>query len=62
LLIRNDLIFHKQVWVDVKMVLRRMLRLTMEWQITFKESRREEMEEVVFFPGDTDQGDATDHK
>jgi hypothetical protein len=39
-----------------------MLRLTMEWQITFKESRREEMEEVVFFPGDTDQGDATDHK
>jgi hypothetical protein len=36
-LIRNDFIFNKQVWVDVKMILRRMLRLTLEWQNTFKE-------------------------
>jgi hypothetical protein len=39
-LIRNDFIFNKQVWVDVKMILRRMLRLTLEWQNTFKEEEK----------------------
>jgi hypothetical protein len=29
-LIRNDIIFNNQVWVDVKMILRRMLKLTLE--------------------------------
>jgi hypothetical protein len=42
-LIWNDLIFNKQAWVVVRMVLRRMLRLTMEWQTTFKESKMGEM-------------------
>jgi hypothetical protein len=43
-LIRNDFIFNKQVWSDIKLILRRMLRLTVEQKIIFKESRREEME------------------
>jgi hypothetical protein len=43
-LIRNDFIFHKQDWLHVKTILRRMLRLTPEWKITFKESSKVEME------------------
>jgi hypothetical protein len=42
-LIRNDMIFNHQVWVDVKMVWRKMLKLTLEWQITFREQNKEEM-------------------
>jgi hypothetical protein len=42
-LIRNDMIFNYQVWVDVKMVWRKMLKLTLEWKITFREQNKEEM-------------------
>jgi hypothetical protein len=36
-LMRNDLIFHNQGWSEVKTILRRMLRLTIEWSISFKD-------------------------
>jgi hypothetical protein len=36
-LTRNDLVFHNQVWLGVKTVLKKMLRLTLEWSITFKD-------------------------
>jgi hypothetical protein len=43
-LTRSDLIFHDQAWLDVKTVLKRMLRLTLEWSITFKDMIKLEME------------------
>jgi hypothetical protein len=42
-LTRNDLVFNKQDWRDVKQNLRRMLRLTREWEIMVKEDRMEEI-------------------
>jgi hypothetical protein len=42
-LTRNDLVFNKQDWRDVKQILRRMLRLTREWEIMVKEDRMEEI-------------------
>jgi hypothetical protein len=53
-LTRNDLIFHNQVWLDVKTILRRMLRLIMEWSITFKDMIKVEDGEVVFLLNKTD--------
>jgi hypothetical protein len=41
---RNDLIFHNQGWTEVKTILRRMLRLTIEWSISFKDLNKVEME------------------
>jgi hypothetical protein len=32
------------IWSDVKLVLRRMLRLKVEWKIIVKKSKREEMD------------------
>jgi hypothetical protein len=43
-LTRNDLVFHNQVWLDVKTVMRKMLRLTLEWSITFKDLIKPKME------------------
>jgi hypothetical protein len=43
-LTRNDLIFHNQVCLDVKTILRRMFRLIMEWSITFKDMIKSKME------------------
>jgi hypothetical protein len=43
-LTRNDFIFHKQEWSDVKTVVRRMLMLTLEWNIMVKQERELEME------------------
>jgi hypothetical protein len=43
-LTRNDFIFHKQEWSDVKTVVRRMLILTWEWNIMVKKERKLEME------------------
>jgi hypothetical protein len=39
-LTRNDFIFHNQVWVDVKTIVRRMWSLTHEWIIMVKVERR----------------------
>jgi hypothetical protein len=39
-LIRNDCIFNNQVWSDVKVVLRRIQRLILEWKPIFKEKMR----------------------
>jgi hypothetical protein len=41
-LIRNAFLFKKQEWLDVKVVLRRILRLMMEWEPIIKESKMEE--------------------
>jgi hypothetical protein len=35
-LTRNEFIFHKQEWSDVKTIVRRMLKLTLEWSIMMK--------------------------
>jgi hypothetical protein len=48
-LIRNDIIFHKQGWLDIKTILKRMLRLTMEWSISFKELNKVELEKWSSF-------------
>jgi hypothetical protein len=42
-LIRNDSMFNKQVWSDVKCILRRILKLSLEWRCIYKESKTEEM-------------------
>jgi hypothetical protein len=42
-LTRNDFVFEKQGWRDVKTVLRRILKLTLEWEPICKESKLEEM-------------------
>jgi hypothetical protein len=42
-LTRNDMIFQRQVWSDVKVVLRKMLWLSVEWKILCKKSREVEM-------------------
>jgi hypothetical protein len=39
-LTRNDFVFNKHVWLDVKIVLKRILRLRVEWEPIFK---------VIFF-------------
>jgi hypothetical protein len=36
-LVRNDFVFHQQVWSDVKLILRRILKLSWEWKILCKE-------------------------
>jgi hypothetical protein len=41
-LTRNDFVFNKHVWLDVKIVLKRILRLRVEWEPIFKESKLEE--------------------
>jgi hypothetical protein len=35
---RNDLMFDKQGWPDVRGILRKILRLTLEWKCIFKET------------------------
>jgi hypothetical protein len=40
---RNDFIFNKQVWVDVKVVMRRIQRLLVEWRPIFKEGKMDVM-------------------
>jgi hypothetical protein len=42
-LTRNDFIFNNQGWRNVKLVLRRMLRLSEEWQLLCKGDKLEEM-------------------
>jgi hypothetical protein len=42
-LTRNRMIFDKQVWLGVNVVLRKFLFLIMEWRIIFKEDKMQEM-------------------
>jgi hypothetical protein len=42
-LTRNDFVFNKQAWVDVKCILRRSLKLSMEWKSIYMATQMEEM-------------------
>jgi hypothetical protein len=43
LLTRNDFIFNKQAWSDVKAVLIRIQKLIVEWKPIYKEEKMEAM-------------------
>jgi hypothetical protein len=36
-LTKNDLVFHKKDWTDVKLIWRRILKLSLEWRPIYKE-------------------------
>jgi hypothetical protein len=59
-LIRNDFIFNRQVWLDVKFILRKMMKLCVEWKLICVEDDRDD--EVVVFPGGADQRAVEDNK
>jgi hypothetical protein len=40
---RNDFVFHYQAWSDVKLVLRKILKLSWEWKILCKEAHMQMM-------------------
>jgi hypothetical protein len=42
-LTRNDFVLNNQVWSDVKLVLERVLRLSLEWKELYKALQMEEM-------------------
>jgi hypothetical protein len=42
-LVRNNFVFHKQVWVDVRCIFRIILRISTEWEIISKGSKTVEM-------------------
>jgi hypothetical protein len=42
-LTRNDFVFNKLVWSDVKLVLRKVLKLSLEWKALYKSAKMEEM-------------------
>jgi hypothetical protein len=42
-LVRNDFVFHQQVWSNVKLILRRILKLAWEWKILCKEAHMQMM-------------------
>jgi hypothetical protein len=42
-LTRNRMTFDNQVWLDVKVVLRKILFLIMEWRVIYKEDKMQEM-------------------
>jgi hypothetical protein len=46
---RNNFVFNRQAWLDVKMVLRRVLKLSMEWQIICKDGKMEKMKKWLSF-------------
>jgi hypothetical protein len=48
-LIRNEFVFHNQVWADVKMVLRKVLTLIVEWRPIYKATKVEAMERWCTF-------------
>jgi hypothetical protein len=48
-LTRNDFVLKNQVWIDVKLVLRRVLTLSLEWKPICKTSRLEEMKNWCSF-------------
>jgi hypothetical protein len=42
-LVRNDIIFRKQVWSSVKCILRKAMKILLDWEIIYKESNKVEM-------------------
>jgi hypothetical protein len=48
-LMRNDMIFLKQDWRDVKDVIRKILRLSLEWKLLCREQNLEMMESWCSF-------------
>jgi hypothetical protein len=46
---RNNFVFNAQVWLDVKLVLKRVLSVSMEWKIICKESKMETMKSWLSF-------------
>jgi hypothetical protein len=48
-LIRNDFIFNKQAWSDVKRIWKKIWLLTSEWSILCKEKKKEEMKSWLSF-------------
>jgi hypothetical protein len=48
-LIKNEFVFNDQVWSYVKMVVRRIWKLSMEWSIICKSSKMEEMRNYLSF-------------
>jgi hypothetical protein len=48
-LIRNEFVFHNLVWADVKMVLRKVLTLIVEWRPIYKATKVEAMERWCTF-------------
>jgi hypothetical protein len=55
-LTRNYHVFQNQVSLDVKTVLRRILRLTVEWKPIFKKEKTEEMKRWSYFLVELIQG------
>jgi hypothetical protein len=60
-LIRNEFVFHNQVWADVKMVLRKVLTLIVKWRPIYKATKVETMERV-YFSGAKAEGTTHDHQ
>jgi hypothetical protein len=48
-LIKNEFVFNDQVWSYVKMVVRRIWKLSMEWSIICKSSKMKEMRNWLSF-------------
>jgi hypothetical protein len=48
-LIRNEFVFQNQVWLDVKMVLRKVMTLTMDWRPICKDANVEQMKNWCSF-------------
>jgi hypothetical protein len=48
-LTRNDFVFNNQVWSNVKIVMRRIWKLSMEWAIIYKPSKMGEMKSWLSF-------------
>jgi hypothetical protein len=48
-LIRNDFVFNNQVWSDVKLILKRIWKLSMKWLIICKESKMTVMKRWLSF-------------
>jgi hypothetical protein len=46
---RDNFVFNAQVWLDVKLVLKRVSSVSMEWKIICKESKMETMKSWLSF-------------
>jgi hypothetical protein len=47
-LTRNDSVFNNQGWLDVKLILKRIWKLSMEWSIVCKVANKVEMKWLTF--------------
>jgi hypothetical protein len=48
-LTRNDFVLNGQVWLDVRMVWRRIRALSVEWKLLCRDQKEEEMERWLSF-------------